>query len=163
MPSNRDFNGIPRPLDGDANGSAIVDMGCYEYFNPVADSDGDTMPDSFEIDHGLDPTKSSDATGNLDHDACNNLDEFIAGTDPTNSASVFKAGNSVAEVDGTNCFVVEWFSISDRLYSVQWSTNLAEGFQVLETGIEHPQHSYTDTVHGAESDGYYKVDVELKR
>jgi len=121
------------------------------------DLDGDGLPNDWESQYAV-----ADAYVDGDGDGFNNLAEFISGTDPTNAMSYFTAANSVAEVNGTNCFVVEWISIPDRLYSVQWSTNLISGFQTLETRMEHPQSSYTDMVHGAETKGYYKVDVELK-
>jgi len=121
------------------------------------DADGDGLPNDWEEQYAL-----ADASADGDQDGFDNLSEFIAGTDPTNGASYFATANSVAEINGTNCFVVEWISIPDRLYSVQWSTNLVEGFQTLETGIEHPQGSYTDTTHNAESEGFYKVDVRLR-
>ncbi len=121
------------------------------------DADGDGLPNDWEEQYAV-----AEASADNDDDGFDNLSEFIAGTDPTNGTSYFSTMNSVAEIDGTNCFVVEWISIPDRLYSVQWSTNLVAGFQTLESGIEYPQHSYTDTLHNAESDGFYKVDVELE-
>lgn len=48
MPDSEDREGVPRPLDGDNDGEAAVDMGCYEYVNPDADTDGDTIPDGWE-------------------------------------------------------------------------------------------------------------------
>lgn len=90
------------------------------------------------------------------------MGEFIAGTDPTNGASFFAAENAMAEVDGTNCFIVEWVSIPDRYYSVLWSTNLISGFQLLESNISYPLNSYTDLLHNIESAGFYKVDVKIK-
>jgi PKD repeat protein len=132
------------------------------YYRVVAmradyDLDGDGLPNDWESRY-----VAVDAFADLDKDGYNNLSEFISGTDPANKVSFFTAASSVAEVNGTNCFVVEWISIPDRLYSVQWTTNLAAGFQILESDIEHPQNSYTDTVHAVEESGYYKVDVKLK-
>ena len=121
------------------------------------DMDGDGLPNEWESQYAV-----ADGMAHGDGDGFSNLEEFIAGTDPTNSTSFFAAASSTVEVNGTNCFVVEWISIPDRLYSVQWSTNLVSGFQALETDLEHPQHSYTDTTHNAESAVFYKVEVRMK-
>lgn len=58
-----DVEGTPRPLDGNNDGWAIMDMGAYEYLHPAADTDGDGMPDFWEIQHGLDARSGMD--GNL--------------------------------------------------------------------------------------------------
>ncbi len=84
-----DFDGTPRPLDGDADGTATVDIGCYEVLNRTADSDTDTMPDGWEADHGLDPTDPSDQSANPDTDPFSNLQEYIADTDPLDSNDWF--------------------------------------------------------------------------
>ena len=150
-----DLDDNPRIVEG------YVDMGCYEYQGLIgeADNDGDGMSDAWErLWFGAHVSPG----GNADGDIQSNGDEYVAGTDPTNGLSYFTAANSVAEVNGTNCFVVEWISIPDRLYSVQWSTNLVSGFETLETGLEQPQHSYTDATHNAETEGFYKVDVQMK-
>lgn len=60
MPSGADRDGVPRPLDGDADGTATVDMGCYEFLNAAADSDGDPMTDGEEFIADTDPTDSND-------------------------------------------------------------------------------------------------------
>jgi hypothetical protein len=44
-----DLVGIPRILDGNANGHSRIDIGAYEFVNPVADSDLDGIPDVQEI------------------------------------------------------------------------------------------------------------------
>jgi uncharacterized repeat protein (TIGR01451 family) len=55
-----------------------------------ADSDDDGQPDGWEVTYGLDILSALDATQDLDADGMNNLSEFRAGTNPTNSASVFR-------------------------------------------------------------------------
>ncbi len=46
------------------------------------DSDGDGMPDAWEITHALNPKDASDASQDLDDDGLTNLGEFLAGTNP---------------------------------------------------------------------------------
>ena len=46
------------------------------------DSDGDGMPDGYEVDQGFDPTSSLDATLDRDRDGLTNLEECRLGTAP---------------------------------------------------------------------------------
>jgi len=48
----------------------------------VEDTDGDGMPDQWEIDNGLDPNDPKDADDDLDEDGISNLDEYLQGSDP---------------------------------------------------------------------------------
>ena len=47
------------------------------------DTDLDGLPDDYEIDNGFNPTDPSDADADSDGDGISNLDEFLAGSDPT--------------------------------------------------------------------------------
>ena len=47
------------------------------------DDDGDGLPDSVEVELGLDPRDPGDAYGDLDADGRSNLQEYYAGTDPS--------------------------------------------------------------------------------
>lgn len=64
--------------DGDGQGNACD-----------SDDDGDGIPDTWEIDNGLDPLNTADASADNDGDGQTNLQEYLAGTDPNvNEAAV---------------------------------------------------------------------------
>ena len=48
-----------------------------------ADTEGDGMPDGWEVTNGLDPLVD-DSAGDPDVDGLTNLDEYTNGTDPNN-------------------------------------------------------------------------------
>ncbi len=47
------------------------------------DTDNDGMPDAWEKEYGLNPNDPSDASADPDNDGATNLQEYLAGTDPT--------------------------------------------------------------------------------
>jgi len=56
--------------------------------NPLYnDTDGDEMPDAWEVTYGLNPWNPADAGADLDGDTFTNLQEFIAKTDPKDPSS----------------------------------------------------------------------------
>ena len=82
---DEDFDGWPRPLDGDADGSNAWDIGAYEFASMRGDTDGDGMPDAWELVHRLDPVIGSGDDGgsaDLDGDRISNVAEYEADTDP---------------------------------------------------------------------------------
>ena len=121
------------------------------------DTNGNGIADGWELQYFGGPVSP---TNNSDSDPSSNYEEYIAGTDPTNSASYFAFTNTIPTPSG---FVIQWApSISNRLYNVNWSTNIMTGLQPLAAGIEYPQNSFTDTVNGVENQSFYNVEVQMK-
>ena len=118
-----------------------------------ADADADGLPDEWEFYYF---SELVSAGTDSDGDGQSNFEEYIAGTLPNNAASYF----SVAMENVPSAFVLTWTAVQSRTYNVLWSDNLSSGF-TLSTNLAYPANSYTDTVHQAESGGYYRVDVDL--
>jgi len=81
------------------------------------------------------------------------LDAYVAGFSPIESDDCFE----IIDVDGN---IIQWDAVSNRNYSVYYSTNLVEGFQLLES--EYSSGSYTDRFNNAADKCFYKVEVHLK-
>jgi len=90
------------------------------------DSDGDGMPDDWEVHYGLDPHV---ADGHLDRDGdgLTNEQEYRLGTNPASggnrfAARIFPVEESEESVD------VEWDSVPGIRYRILWSPDLVEEF-----------------------------------
>jgi hypothetical protein len=79
------------------------------------DSDGDGLLDSVDPDD--------------DNDGMIDVDEAVAGTDPTNRLSVLCIVNSGFRAWNSE-FFIRWQSVSNRWYTVQAATNLLTGFNL---------------------------------
>jgi hypothetical protein len=60
------------------------------------DSDGDGMPDSWEIKYRFDPNDPADANGDLNGSGYTNIEEYLNGTDPTVSIDYRDPVNNVS-------------------------------------------------------------------
>ena len=57
-------------------------------------------------------------------------------------------------------FVINWESVSGRVYNVYWSSNLNMPALWLAPELSYPTGSYTDRVHQAETTGFYFINVQ---
>jgi len=111
----------------------------------VQDADGDGMPDDWETDHfdGTD-VPGGGAAEDWDKDGSCNLDEWVAGTDPTDASSVLAVSSINASLDST--ITLRWHSVSSKYYSILKTTDLTAGFDQIEAAnipATPPENSYT--------------------
>jgi hypothetical protein len=80
------------------------------------DSDADTLPDSWELSYGLNPTNNADAAVDSDGDTLLNWQEYLAGTDPTNRLSYLRIDALPAA--GGNTWLLTFNAVAGRSYTI---------------------------------------------
>jgi Tol biopolymer transport system component len=96
------------------------------------DTDQDGLDDDWELAYFN--TLNRDGSGDFDGDGQNDKAEFAAGTDPTNSGSIFRV-RTITPLAGLGT-TVEWEAVPGRAYRVQWKASVddpvwAEAAEVL--------------------------------
>ena len=92
--------------------------------DPNLSAIGDGIPNGWKQQHGLDPLDPTVANADPDGDGFSNLQEFLAGTDPTNSASTFRIISILPE---GNDVLITWSVVTNKTYVVQVATNAVDG------------------------------------
>jgi len=90
----------------------------------VGDSDSDGLPNDWEIAHGLNPNDNGDAASDPDQDRANNLQEYLAGTNPRNATSVFRAG---LQLNSSGLLTFEFTAAANKAYSIEFRDSLESG------------------------------------
>ena len=97
------------------------------------DTDGDGIPDWWEIQFGLDPYTGNASTTDTDGDGFSDLDEYLAGTDPTDDQSFFHINMAFdSQLSATR---MEFGPVSsERTYVIEYATDLkANSWRAIPT------------------------------
>jgi hypothetical protein len=141
-----DLDGNPRVVDG------FVDIGAYEYQTP-----GFILPYYWAQEYGL----PLDGTVDSDGDGMNNWQEAVAGTNPTNAASVLKMLSISNNISGN---IVKWQSVANKAYYLQRSTNLSAQPAFISIYTNFPigltTLSFTDRTATNGGPYFYRVGVQ---
>jgi hypothetical protein len=127
------------------------------------DSDGDGIPNGWEMLYGLNPNDPMDADQDLDGDGMTNLQEYIEGTNPSDSASFLRI-TSVSYDPSTGAASFSFPSTNGKLYRIEYSDDLTNpnGWTILQdnvvgTGADLP---ITDSAVGI-TERFYRVASRL--
>jgi hypothetical protein len=120
------------------------------------DSNGDGLPDYWVAQYfgGF-----ANPTNDFDHDGLSNLQEYLAGTDPTDPLSLLEFVNVDYAAGGAT---VTWTSTVGRYYRIVRSANLLTGFAPLVGGLSAtpPLNTYVDATATNQAPFFYRVEVE---
>jgi hypothetical protein len=145
-----DLDGRPRIVGG------TVDVGAYE-FQGLGIGEFIAWMRQF----GLPPDGSADAL-DLDGDGMNNWQEWIAGTVPTNAASVLKMLPPSKNASGLQ---LTWQSVTGKTYFLQRSTNLSvqPAFVTIQSNLFGQSNNittFTDPGATNQTPYFYRVGVQ---
>jgi hypothetical protein len=145
--------------DSNANDEGVV---LYRQFRPIEDTDNDGLTDDWELRY-FGSTAISDGHADFDGDDKSDLDEFRAGTDPTNALSLLRIRSLTP--DGTNV-LINWQTAGGRTNVVQATSNLTVAFSdrsppIVIPGSGDALASYLDYSGGTNSTArFYRVRTE---
>ena len=83
-------------------------------------------------------------------------ESYVAGLDPTNTDARFELGVP-ADLPPVGQVILQWDTVSGRVYTVQTSTNLPDGFQPLPGAVRLP---WTDNCRTSATPGFFRIEVE---
>jgi parallel beta-helix repeat protein len=130
----------PWPTPADGHGSSLnkvwEDQYGNDYINWMAatpspgsanaasapDTDGDGIPDGYELVNGLNPIDPADALLDADGDGQNNLSEYEAGTNPQNAGECFR----VAFTREAAAVKMKFEAMAGKSYQAQYKNSLSD-------------------------------------
>jgi hypothetical protein len=124
---------VVRAVDAFSNSDAnVIEQSIQPLLDPNKSQVGDGIPNGWKQQYGLNPFDPALATEDPDGDGMSNLQEYLAGTDPTNNASYFHV-ISVTPEGSDIC--ITWMCGSGRTNVVQSASDLIVGYSDISSNI----------------------------
>jgi parallel beta-helix repeat protein len=139
-----DFEGDPRVIDGNSDGTATVDMGADEYL--FVDTDADGLQDEWEMWYFGNLSQGPD--DDYDGDGWTNVEEYFAGTDPTvftvfdNHRITVPYGRE-AIPSGTS-YTIRWVAPPEAVsFKLKYSMDNGKTWKPIASGIADTSYEWT--------------------
>ncbi len=123
----------------------------------TADTDGDGMPDSYELANSFNLNDGADAAQDADGDRFTNLQEYLAGTNPRDANSVLRITRVRRQ---GNDLVLSFLSATGKTYTVERATNLPPTFWQTLTNlgpVANTNAVLTNAGGAQTTNGFYRV------
>jgi hypothetical protein len=146
-------------LQADDGAGHIGDSNPFDVgISPSGDLDGDGIPNDWEDRYYGGPTNADPAA------ICANgvntvMDAYVAGFDPTNPAALFVMTQLGGEGSALENIVMQWMSVSGRVYTIYWTSNLFSDFSPVQSN--YTGGVFTDVTHSADDEGFYRIEVQV--
>jgi hypothetical protein len=101
----------------------------------LSDTDGDGMPDPWEILYSFNHQNGADAAGDADGDGLTNLEEYRAGTNPRDGQDFLRIESIESEMAVNGTTRVSFLAVSNRTYTVEYRDSLLPGAWTRHTDI----------------------------
>jgi autotransporter-associated beta strand protein len=151
--------GDPYPFDGLAftgtrAGGAPVTIEAVDFYEPETTTG---VPYWWLIENGYSGDMEAAAMSDEDEDGMKAWQEYSAGTDPLNPASVFKVSIAMKPEQKA---ALTWTPVyQGRNYTVESSGDLRDGFSVEAPPVDYPAAAYTSSVSGVVQ-RFYRVAID---
>jgi hypothetical protein len=169
-------NGATWPPDADDTGKSLQRKNSTEFGNDpknwqaatptagksnsaeVADSDGDGMPDIWELQHAFNPQDPNDATADADLDGFSNLQEYIAETDPRDPAS--RLTLQVVSYSSTDGAALVFLTVPGKSYTIESRSSLMPSItweKLKNIDAVASQTTFQDTNSVGKAERFYRI------
>lgn len=139
-------------------GNVLATNGLYLALSD--DTDGDELPDAWEIAHFGRLTNAC-FSSDFDGDRLPDYYEWRSGTDPCDPASCIIFNEGAISIPPGQGILLRWYSGAGMSFRVCRSTNLVEGFQVIDPAVPAtpPMNFYTDQNTTGRAAFFYRIEL----